>query len=510
MHSTFRLAARLLASFSLLLFLAPAGVRADDEASALLAKHRAFVGWEFGDGSLQSWRLSTASGTGDRKTTSTQIRRGSLYHNIYGSGDLSSDAGFTGRAFWDSDENGNAVTLYEDSVRYAVSQNALFDEATTGLPGTSRGTAKIGDANVHVVRVTPPSGFPVDLYIQDDGAYRRAVIDDGEFKTEINIEKYADALPGKKIISLYRYGTGSPREIVKIEPNVAVSDADLLPPQPRTHWDFNSTDPMPISVVIHDVGGAVQILASVNGHEGRFLLDSGSSGTLLFTPFADKVEAEDLGDSAISGVNGENVKAKRIRVKDLALGKNVLHNVVMETATLADRQDVDGLIGFDVLAQAIVDVDLVGHKLSILDPAHFTPKLGKGAAAFPVDLSSRQPAAHIVVANGIDVKPIFDTGNQFDVLLSERLRTSGKVVATVNSYQPLYGVDGRSNGQVACSRLTQMRVGPYPYENAQVCFGDPNVYGVKDGLIGFDFLKHFNWTFDYPDGKLILTPNGMR
>ena len=32
----------------------------------------------------------------------------------------------------------------------------------------------------------------------------------------------------------------------------------------------------------------------------------------------------------------------------------------------------------------------------------------------------------------------------------------------------------------------------------------------KGGLLGIDFLKHFNWTFDYPDGKLILTPNKVK
>jgi len=508
--STFRLAAFLLASFSMPLFLAPLGARADDAATTLLAKHKAYVGWEAGDGTFSSWKLSTQIGSGDNTSVMTEVRRGYLFHDKYGSGDLSSDDGFSGRRYWDSDQNGNTVTLYEDDVRMQVSLNALFDEGTAGLSGTSRGSAKIGDAGVQIVRVTPPNGFPIDVYIDADGAYRRAVISTGDFKTELNVEKYIDALPGKKIIGQYRYGTSRTREVVQVEPNVPVADADLLPPQPRTTWEFNSTDPMPITVVVHDVGGAVHVLASVNGHEGRFLLDSGSDGTLLFSPFAEKVGAEKVSDTFISGVNGERVKAATVRVKDLTIGKNVLHNVVMQTAALSDRQDVDGLIGFDVLAQAIVDVDLVGHKLSILDPAHFAPKLGKGAVAFPVDLSSRQPAAHIVVGNGIDVKPIFDTGNEFDVLLSERLRQSGKVVATVTSYEPLYGVDGRSNGQVACSRLTQMKVGPYSYENAHVCFGDPGVYGEKDGLIGFDFLKHFNWTFDYPDGKLILTPNGVK
>jgi predicted aspartyl protease len=510
MHGLFRLAGFLLASFSVALLLAPAGVRADNEAAALLAKHRAFVGWSDGDGTFTSWRLTMTIGSGETKSTTTEVRRGALYHDALGNGDLSSDEGYNGRFFWSSDQNGNAVTHYEDEARLDLSVNALFNEATSGLNGVSRGSGKVGNLSVDIVRVTPPSGFPIDLYIDSDGAYRRAVVATVARPIEIDIDKYFEASPGKKIIGLFHFGTGQPYEVVKLEPNIPVSDEELLPPSPRTNWDFKTTDSIAITVTKDSyVGGAVRLLASINGHEGLFLLDSGASVSLVFRPFADAVEGESVGASLVGGVGGGTVKTTKLRVKDISIGKNTLHNVILQTSYTRSKPDYDGILGYDLLARAIVEVDLVSKRLTILDPAHFTPTIQKGAAAFAIDLFTRSPRAHILVGNGIDVKPIFDTGNSFGVLLSERLRTTGKLIGTVTGYQPLFGIDGRTNGQAACSRIERMQVGPYRYENAQACFGDPSQFDENDGLLGFDFLKHFNWTFDYPHGRLILTPNGM-
>ncbi len=53
-----------------------------------------------------------------------------------------------------------------------------------------------------------------------------------------------------------------------------------------------------------------------------------------------------------------------------------------------------------------------------------------------------------------------------------------------------------------------MKVGPYRYTLALTCFASASVFGETGGLIGFDFMRHFNWTFDYPEAKLVLTPNG--
>jgi len=521
---------------------------AADDANALLAKHRAFVGWQFGDGTLASWRETmkwkpsaspAPSATADPDATPApafvirSVRRGALYHNVQTreNGPYAADSGFNGRLCWRANQNGFAVIVYDDAARYALTRNALDDEAISNLSGTLKGTAKIGDADVQIVRVQPPQGFPVDLYVDAQGAYRRAVIspDVAEHRATMEIDKYVDALPGKKVVGEYHFGRGGSYVVDVFEPNAAVSEQELIPPQPRATWSFGPPQPFPIelrrytSVYGNQAASAVLVHAFVNGHEGTFVLDSGAGvGILLFGDFGRSLNLEKFGPSATSGVNGNLLRTDIVRIDSLALGSSVLHSVLASQSSTPGFPGEDGLIGFDVLANAIVDVDLDSKQMTIFDPTKYTPSLKKGAAAIPVDLSGFVPQIHISVGNGVDVFTIIDTGDSLEVLISDAMRNSGKVLGltgeisfgvgaeSMQDKEYIGGVDGTSPYRVPCTRINQMKVGPYPYENARVCFGPERAFGQKGGLLGIDFLKHFNWTFDYPDGKLILTPNGIK
>src|SRR5471030_1435568 len=113
--------------------------------------------------------------------------------------------------------------------------------------------------------------------------------------------------------------------------------------------------------------------------------------------------------------------------------------------------------------------------------------------------------------------PFFDSGASFNVVISSDLYRTGKVSGTPDTLSVAgfelreysVGVDGMSAEKSVCVR-TNMTVGPYRYEAARTCFGQANVFGHDGGLIGFDFMRHFNWTFDYPEEKLVLTPNGIQ
>jgi hypothetical protein len=537
---TVRIFAVAVGSMALLFAGAGPGVALAGDGDTLLAKHREFVGWQAGDGTLKTWRqtlkhvvIQKNNAAGEPRPpivfTLTEVRRGSVYRETItreGPG-LVRDAGFTGRVFWDADYNGNVVTHLEERAQADLSSNAVFNDVVSALPGTMRGTGKVGSDSYQIVRVVPPQGLPVDLYVDSNGAYHRAVINpDRKDRSEtIDIDKYIEFAPGKKTIGAYHVGSGTIYEVQKIEANVAVSDDEIRPPAQRSTWTFGSGEPSPIEIRTYtqpygdSVGRAVVMKASVNGRQGTFLLDSGAYTIILFSPFADNLGLDSLAPTAYSGVSGGSVGGDLVRVKDLTIGSNVLHNVIVTKSRGKSLLELDGILGYDFLANALVDVDLVGLKLTILDPKQFAPTVEKTAYAFPVDLTTRHAAVHITVGNGVDANPDFDTGASFSVLLSDSLLRSGKIVPltstitlsngmVVEQRTFLGGVDGSGAELEPCSRIGRMQIGPFRYENAPLCFGSGRVFGDNGGLIGFDFLRHFNWTFDYPDGKLVLTPNG--
>jgi hypothetical protein len=109
---------------------------------------------------------------------------------------------------------------------------------------------------------------------------------------------------------------------------------------------------------------------------------------------------------------------------------------------------------------------------------------------------------------GVDTRATFDSGNNFFAVFSDYLTKSGKVVGLIEGATYFAGVDGIANEPSNCYNLREIAIGPFRYQNATTCFGSERVFGRDGGLIGFDFLQHFNWTFDYQRAHLILTPNG--
>lgn len=109
-----------------------------------------------------------------------------------------------------------------------------------------------------------------------------------------------------------------------------------------------------------------------------------------------------------------------------------------------------------------------------------------------------------------------DTGDDFFVILPHELErhtvaltgtiTVGGFDYATNIY--FGGVDGSGSEPARCVHFNEIQVGPYRYQKALSCFAPNDAFGLDGGLIGFDFLRHFNWTFDYPHGRVVLTPNG--
>lgn len=519
----------------------PRAVAADD-AAAILARHTAYVGWQTGsDGTGPSMKTTVRyvrdPQPGDTPPTSavtpppfvsTEYRRGLLFRVETTDGRLDYQRGFTGRAFWDRNANENIVYELGHVAQRAYTSNLIDAEAIASF-GTVKLLAPetIEGKTVDVVRIAPSVGAPATLAIdRSTGAYVRIVMDpdDKYAKQSVTIDAYKEVTRGKRIVSAYhssKYG----HDTADATYEATIADTDLAVPKYVSHWTFGSGAPAPMEVVTHQsplgfLGGhgrAVHIHAKINGKDGTFLLDSGAAGEILTHHFADSLNLETIGNAGFRGVNGGGIASQKVRVATIQIGDGVLHDQVVDVAGDGGG-DLDGILGYDILATAIVDVDLTNQTIAIMDPEKVGVTAGKGAVIFPVDLTSRQPALETTFEN-IPLHTVLDSGNDFFLIASDELQRSGKIVATsakinlgsgLQIDENLYftGVDGTSQVASRCIRVGSMQVGPYRYATPTTCFGNPAAFQTDGALIGFDFLSHFNWTFDYPEGRLMLTPNG--
>jgi len=519
----------------------PAGAA---DAGSVLAKHKAYMGWAYGDGTLKTARITTvvvvpspAPGApaatpdplGKADGRFVELRRELLYRaeeKAYGIGYGAS--GFTGSVFWAANSNGNVVTRRLRSARKALTEDIIDAEAFAEVPATLRPDANLDGKPSAVVRLEPKTGAPADVYFdRDTGAMRGYVLNPevGPERRTLHVVSYGEFAPGKHYVASYRFNES--KTLVKVtsfEPNAAVTDADLHPPTPTDKWTFGEPKPVPIEIVSHSSvysnsgGRAVHVEVAVNGHVGHFLFDSGAGGMIVFDPYAKNLNLKELGRTAYTGVNGGGVEATLARAETVRIGGSTLHDVIITHGKGMGDSQLDGIVGFDVLAGSVAEVNLVNKTLTIRDPEGYQAAVPQGAYAFSIDMSDFEAGVPVKVNDAVLPSVWLDTGNDFFVILPHELEK--KTVALANTItvagqftfdQTVYfgGVDGAGAEPARCVRLNEIQVGPYRYQKALSCFAPNDTFGADGGLIGFDFLRHFNWTFDYPHGKVVLTPNGL-
>ncbi len=489
----------------------PSPIRADDEAAALLAKHKAYVGWEFGDGTFKTMRVETSTtqvgkdGKPEEISRAVDLQRGVVNHltRITTATGLRSDAGFTGSVYWLSNRNGFTIPRLDDGRKMILAAAILFGEGTTTLPGAVIRRESIGATPTVVVREQIPNAVSLDLYIDPtSGAYKRAVIDADGTPTQIVIDGYGEVAPGKRAITAYHYSGEDSHRTRVITPNVAIDDSEFRPPAPLASWTFGSGKPFYIDVQEF----RIFVDAKVNGVAGRFILDTGAGAGILFTSaFAAKAGVHALPGTVTSiGATGASTMLQgRIDAIEFGDGSK-LQNVVVTTGTSGNLGS-DGLMGFDFLAGAIVEVDLDAKQMTLYDPKLAAPSDAGGVVVVP-DLSNGSPVVPAKLNGTILTRGLLDSGNPSTVLLNSEMKGKTRTIVDKNQLaaQRLMGGVGDRSTIGECGQLGSIDLGRLHYEHVPVCFAP--TWPEDETLLGLDFIKNFNLVIDYPDDKIILFP----
>lgn len=499
---------RFLQAIFVVVALVASGVRAPaaDDAQSLLVKNKAFAGWVFGDPSMNGLRLS---GTfGDREIV--DLRRGAIWRRTITDSKtgITYDIGFTGKRFWFTDPNGFTIPVSSDGVQYQVAYQVVMNQGIPLLKGTLHGSADVDGTHTDVVRVQPPGGAVIDAYIDPaSGRLARAVIDPDGYATKLDVLGYTD-LDGKKIIA--QWHIAGPKVIIDKVEHAKIDDGDFHPPAARATWTFGPVQPIPITVT--KLFPRIVVRATVNGVQGNFILDSGA-GRIAFNPdFAARAKVKNIAPTVSIGLTGER-KGSIGRVDTIAVGGNVLHNVlVSDNVNVQSRWDsYDGLLGYDFLAGAIVDIDVAKQQMTIFDPAKYAVS-APGPALF-VDLATGTPTVPVTLNGRVKAHFTFDTGDPMAVVAAEQLYGPPHgVEMRFEGYAQLGGAGGdasKGSRYASCGHITSIEIGTIKYGNVPACFGPyDKLFGKDRGIIGLDFLKQFDLTFDYPESALYLTPLG--
>jgi predicted aspartyl protease len=265
-------------------------------------------------------------------------------------------------------------------------------------------------------------------------------------------------------------------------------------------------------------GGAQPLIlvpASVNGdgpHE--FILDTGAGISLLTPEFAERVGATITKTTEGMGAGGKVAISLGV-VESVAIGQANALNVQVAITSELQRigavigAKVDGNIGYSYLKNFRLTLDYQEHTLQLTDAEHESNVNGNFARA---ELKFRlahpsKPLILIPVLVNDEGPFIFalDTGASTTVVSSE----VAQLLAIESTGIPqMTGAGGVMQGSKGVVR--SLAVGNARLENMAIVTADflimlSQIVKTKlDGVIGYNFLKEFKVTIDYPNETLRL------
>jgi predicted aspartyl protease len=463
----------------------------------VFAKHAAAIGYSLADGRAKAYVLeyTTTRSDSDRTTHAVRKQAGAYFRvSSIGNG-RTSGYGFDGRAFWSVDENGNVNSDIGLSRQYDVTW-AIINAEGYGAGVASELLKETTDA--YIIRIHPKSGVPADIFFNKTTYYvERVVVDPlGEQIQEDYVDYRRQG--GIAIAMTRTFGT-STSKVTTFKWDAPIPADDVAMPVARTYAVFPLSGSAAIS--FDDKQDSIIFEASVNGVKGRFVLDTGASNVVFTQAFADKAHLKPLDTSSAQTIGGTAGTATA-SIDRLRIGDVEFQNFY---GTIGAKGGFDGLIGYDVLAQVVCDVDFDKHLLTLSNPATYKDRGTRVAVIVALDGGTPQIPALI---NGKrTVYMDLDTGDAQSMTFTRTFIDQNPGIVARGREVRFVGAGGESQPGYM-GTLDEIDIGPYKFFGleADVLGGFRGFAAERQtqGLVGYQMLRRFNLTFDYRNNKVYM------
>jgi len=272
------------------------------------------------------------------------------------------------------------------------------------------------------------------------------------------------------------------------------------------------------------VGNLIIIPLEINDVSLSFVLDTGVNKAILFNlTETDSLQVNKTRTIYLQGLGSDGrVEALQSRQNTFklggALGTNMDLYILLDNAIdFAPRLGlpVHGIIGFDVFKDFVVEVNYQSRFIRLHKPETFTPKTTKKWQTLPIEIIKNKPFinANVTVKNKDEaVKLLVDTGSSDALWLFEDRSRNIQPDTTLTFYDFLgKGLSGSVYGQR--SKVNKFNISDFTLQDVNVAFPDSLALDVtrvikgRNGSLGGNILKRFNYFFDYTNEKMYLKKN---
>lgn len=263
----------------------------------------------------------------------------------------------------------------------------------------------------------------------------------------------------------------------------------------------------------------------VNGSPLNMILDTGSDKNLLFAfPENEMITFYDLQKLNVKGVGfGEEVEAYLSKGNTCAIGEYI--NTNFETLLVPDVNidlidklgiPVNGIIGSDFFEGYWVEINYQREKINIIPKENFKEKKLKRYETKPVNILRGKPYVNIKMKQNE-----YETEKNFNLLLDTGLG-DGLWLFENDTLQCKHrffedvlgrGLTGEITGKK--SRVDELFINDFKLNEALVSYPDSvsiseldKIQG-RNGSLGGEILKRFNWVFNYETQHFYFKKNSL-
>jgi len=293
----------------------------------------------------------------------------------------------------------------------------------------------------------------------------------------------------------------------------------------QTGFVFDNPKKKSITINFKTSSNLIIIPVAINNSDTlNFILDTGVRYPIITElPFVNKLNLNFLQPINLRGLGeGEQLTAYRsgnnvININGMVAYDQEIHMVINENFQISHILGipVHGLIGFNLFKDYVVKIDYTDHRITLIKPEFFTYREKQKDIVLPLILEQNKPFVRTSIVTDknedVPVKLLVDTGASDALWLSSK--SDNRITLPENNIETFLGrgLSGDLYGKKG--RIGAIWVGPLVLYEPIVAFPDNELVDQligrndRNGTLGAEILRRFYVTLDYPNNRLILTPN---
>jgi predicted aspartyl protease len=399
---------------------------------------------------------------------------------------------------WQQNRNGMTFTFAGVHDRDAISDRAFRLAAPDRPEVHVLGESPANGA--YVVEVQPPLGRHEWLFFDKktgELVRRERVERDRRYTTTYENFRTFDGDPTPtRVHTVDSLGNERDQQLVA---RTTETTADLRrfepPPSRRTLVEFPAHTGN-VRLPARLVNGLFVVRVNIANHGYDFLLDTGASGVIIDTTFAESLGLERFGSR--NGNTAGTYVESTATVPQMSIGPLRMERIVTRVVPLPFRPDASsrivGLLGFDFFEDVVAHVDFANGAVEVAS-AQDGPRPA-GIPTLALALDDKSPLARASVDESVAARLVLDTGANRTLLFApfcDRAALAYDRLATTVRYRAVGGL-----GTGVLARFRSIAVGGTALANPTVEVASDNL-GTEDtdGIIGTDLMRSLDVTFDF-------------